>query len=444
VGWVNGRDVDIRITQMKNFARVIVLWGVVPLFAVAGLVVGVLARWVKKTTKTPRLVWGSTPLINNSHWSRAMSSVGYSSETFTLNYYASINNRTDWDRLLGEQWRWCPSIIKPLLAFLWSLNQYDVFFLSADGYFIGRYPGIWRLQALLLKLACKKVVFIPYGGDAYVYRRIHSSALQQGLIASYPIQAKMQSAISSRVDYWCRHADVCIPAIMGMDGFGRWDVLVASPLFLDLNEWRKSKRQIKGDGRSSEVIICHAPNHRGFKGSEFIIDAVKKLQDEGLKVRLLLLEKIHNTEVRRCLAEEADILVEQLIATGHGLNGLEGLASGVPVISNLEDDTYMLPMRRWSYFSECPIVSATPENLVSVLRKLVTRPKLRKELGCAGRQYAEKYHGMDSAVHLFEAVIDLAYGRRDSLINLYHPLLGEYTRRKPRVEHPLVNNRIVD
>ena len=113
-------------------------------------------------------------------------------------------------------------------------------------------------------------------------------------------------------------------------------------------------------------------------------------------------------------------------------------------ISNLEDENYILPMRRWSYFSECPIVSATPENLIDVLRKLITRPELRKMLGCAGRQYAEKYHGMDSAVHLFEAVIDLASGRRDSLINLYHPLLGDYPRRKPRVEHPLVNNRIVD
>jgi glycosyltransferase involved in cell wall biosynthesis len=192
------------------------------------------------------------------------------------------------------------------------------------------------------------------------------------------------------------------------------------------------------------VTICHAPNHRGFKGSEFVIDAVKKLQDEGLKVELRLVEKMQNNDVRRYFNEQADILVEQLIFTGHGLNGLEGLASGLPVISNLEDETYILPMRRWSYFSECPIVSATPENLIDVLRKLITRPELRKKLGCAGRQYAEKYHGMDSAVYLFEAVIDLAYGRRDSLINLYHPLLGDYPRRKPRVEHPLVNNRIID
>lgn len=427
---------------MKRVVYAIVMWAILPAFTFFGVLVGLSVRWKSKTTKKPRLVWGSTPLINNSHWSRAMRDAGYPSETFTVDYYSTINKRTDWDRLLNEEWNWCPRVIKPILAFLWSLNQYDVFFLSADGYFIGTYPGIWMLQAPLLKLAGKKVVFIPYGGDTYVYRRIRSSTLQQGLMASYPMAAKKQNTIANRLDYWCRHADACIPAVMGMDGFGRWDVLMASPLFLQLDEWRASTRHSDADGRNSAVTICHAPNHRGFKGTEFVIESVKKLQDEGFKVELKLFEKMQNNDVRRFLNEETDILVEQLIFTGHGLSGLEGLATGLPVISNLEDETYILPMRRWSYFSECPIVSATPENLVDVLRKLITRPELRKKLGCAGRQYAEKYHGIDSAVHLFEAVIDLAYGQRDSLINLYHPLIGDYTRRSPKVEHPLVNNRI--
>jgi hypothetical protein len=104
----------------------------------------------------------------------------------------------------------------------------------------------------------------------------------------------------------------------------------------------------------------------------------------------------------------------------------------------------MLPVRRWSYFSECPIVSATPENIVDVLRKLVTRPELRAQLGQAGRKYVEKYHGLDSAAYLFKSVIELANGERGSLINLYHPLLGEYPQRLPRIKHTLVNNRIVD
>jgi hypothetical protein len=101
-------------------------------------------------------------------------------------------------------------------------------------------------------------------------------------------------------------------------------------------------------------------------------------------------------------------------------------------------------MKRWSFLNECPLVSATPENITDVLRKLITNPKLRTDLGRAGREYVEKYHGLDSAQYLFENVFDYIYGKKDSIINLYHPILGEYPNRLPKIKHPLVNNRIVD
>ena len=75
---------------------------------------------------------------------------------------------------------------------------------------------------------------------------------------------------------------------------------------------------------------------------------------------------------------------------------------GLTTICNLDDDNILLPFRRWSYFDECPLVSATPENLVNVLQELITRPELRTKLGKAGRKYVEKYHGEDSADYLYK------------------------------------------
>jgi hypothetical protein len=69
---------------------------------------------------------------------------------------------------------------------------------------------------------------------------------------------------------------------------------------------------------------------------------------------------------------------------------------------------------------------------------------LRHALGAAGRSYVEKYHGLDSAAYLFTEIVQYLRGERDSLINLYHPLIGEYPRRRPSIEHPLLNNRIAD
>lgn len=394
------------------------------------------------SNKKPRLVWGSTPIINNTYWSNSMVKAGYESETFTTDFYGKINKRDDWDKILSEEYKYIPRILKPFVAFLHAIFLYEVFFIPFSGFFLGS-TYARSFQAQLLKLSKKKVVLLSYGSDSYVYRRVKSTATIHGLLMSYPQASKLQNEISKNVDYWCKYADAVIGGFMSPDGFGRWEVLVGK-LFIDTELWKPSNKLSMADGANDSVVIVHAPNHKGIKGSEFVAETILKLKNEGLKIDYRLLEGIQNEEVRRILRNEADILVEQLIFTGHGMNGLEGMASGLPTISNLEDDNYIMPMRRWSYFNECPIVSATPENLTDILRKLITRPKLRHELGKAGRKYVEKYQSLDSSQYLFENVIEYLYGRKKSLINLYHPLLGEYPNRSPKIKHPLINNRIVD
>lgn len=397
----------------------------------------------RKNGRRPRLVWGPDPIANNIYWSRAMRTHGMVSETYTTTYYASINTRSDWDSVADERYRLLFGPLKYYAAFIESLLRFDIFFLPCQGFFLGR-TMCWRCEAFLFRLAGKKSVLLPYGADAYVYRRVRSTALQHGLQISYPLASRRQRAIAQRVDYWVENADVFIAGIMGADGFGRTDVLLPSKLHLDIEAWLPSTRCSDADGRDNTVYVAHAPNHRGFKGTEFIIAAINQLRAEGLQIELVLIEGMQNTQVREMLRTDIDILVEQVVATGHGLNALEGMASALPVISNLEDDDYLLPMRRWSFFGECPIVSATPEGLVETLRKLVGRPELRAQLGAAGRAYVEKYHGLDSAQYLFGEIVGYLQGQRKSLENLYHPLLGEYPRRKPPVSHPLRRNRLVD
>lgn len=390
--------------------------------------------------ESPRIGWGSTPLINNVYWSRALRHAGFKSETFMFNHY-SINKRSDFDRLLVEEFRWCPVPLRPYLGFMSALLNYDIVVTSFNGFMLVT-PILRRLQALIFKVAGIKTVVMPFGSDAYVYSRIRSATLLQGLLMSYPAASRKQRRISRDVDYWCLHADVLIPGVMGMDGLGRWDVVVPSALSLDLENWLPTHRKSRADGRLETVTVCHSPNHRGFKGTEFIIEAVEQLRQEGLLVELRILEGLSNEEVRRFLQEDVDIFVDQLVFTGHGMSALEGMASGLPVVCNLEDEHYLLPARRWSFFGECPLVSAEPENLVKVLRELVTKPELRTELGNLGRQYVEKYHGLDSSRYLFTAVIDYLYGRRASLMDLYHPLTSDYVKRSPRIVPPLEKNRL--
>ena len=81
-------------------------------------------------SKGPRLVWGSTPIINNSYWSKAMRKAGFASETFTVDFYSKINRRSDWDKILNEQYRWTPWHIKRFI----TRSYMDYFFMMCFFY----------------------------------------------------------------------------------------------------------------------------------------------------------------------------------------------------------------------------------------------------------------------------------------------------------------------
>jgi glycosyltransferase involved in cell wall biosynthesis len=396
----------------------------------------------------PRLVWGAIPIINNQYWSNALTKSGFYSKTLMFSYQSVINTREDFDldayRLLTFRWSLLQKIfsylLSPYAAFLYAIWRFDIFHHSFRGGFLGD-TLLWRLEAQWLRLAGKKTVIIPYGADAYMYSKIIDPSLRQALLlySTYFVGAEAQ--IRQRVDYWIKHADVVMTGAL-IDGMGRWDLIPFNMLTIDTELWQARKFYSDADGKNRAVTILHAPNHRGFKGTEFLGKAVRELQGEGLKIELIVLEKKQNEVVRRLMAE-ADILAEQFIAPVYAMNGIEGMASGLPVLANLENEVYTRLFRRYSYLNECPILSTTPETLKHNLRVLVTNPRLREELGRGGRHYVEKYHSEKTAQYMFGAIYDkIWHGKDVDLLNLFHPLLSEYNGRQPLVRHPLIENKL--
>jgi glycosyltransferase involved in cell wall biosynthesis len=175
------------------------------------------------------------------------------------------------------------------------------------------------------------------------------------------------------------------------------------------------------------------------KGTEFLVAAVDTLRAEGLAVGLELVEGRPNEEVR-ALMKEVDVFADQFILTGYGLAAVEALASGLPVMCNLEDEYVMRLYRLYAFFGECPVVSASPEMIADRLRLLVTRPDLRRELGKAGRRYVERFHSEETTQYLFGSIYrKLLDGEDVDLINLFHPLKSPYMTRGPRVEVPALD-----
>lgn len=411
----------------------------------AALLVVVFALLIPKRRRL--LLWGPVPIISNKYWSAALEEGGWPSKTLMAGYYGSINRRGDFDLLFDDVVpRWVvPAglrrILAPAAAVAYTLRNARVVHLPFSGGALGRIPGLWRMEAAVYRRAGIRTIVVPFGGDAYLYSRIIDPSLRNGLLLNYPGAARRERELAERVDYWNRNADVVICGPM-IDGLGRWDITTPQAVCIDVRLWTPKQEYSANDGRRGPVHIIHTPNHRGFKGTEYLLHAVEELRREGFQIELRLLEGVPNEEVRR-LMPQADILAEQFIATAYAMSGIEGMASGLPVLANLEHEAYTRVYRRYAFLDECPILSTTPETLTQNLRVLVANPTLREELGRAGRAYAEKYHSFETAQYLFGSIYEKVVDGRDvPLMNLFHPLLSTFNRRRPPVRHPLTNSRL--
>ena len=399
----------------------------------------------------PSLFWGPIPILNNKYNSIALNKIGFDSKSVMNGYYDSINKKTDYDLYLMDlidvnslsffdrklYWRFSNIYILNYL-----LEHFDIFHIPYSGLLFGN-SDFKYLEKNLLKKFNKKIIVLPYGGDSYLYSKVINESLKYGLMISYPKAGIFENKITEQVNFWQQYADFRMGCI-AIDGFSLIEILPVNYLVIDTEIWQSKKIFSEADGINEEVTIIHTPNHRGFKGTEFIIDAINKLKLEGLKINLVLLENIQNSQVQEIMLGQADILVEQLIFIGYALSGIEGMASGIPVLSNLSDKRYTDLFRRYSYLNECPILSSTPENIIGNLRILIKNPLLRKELGIAGRKFAEKYHSYNLAQKMYTKIYDKIWNKRDfELWNYFHPLNPDsYNNQIPKIEHPLFENKI--
>jgi glycosyltransferase involved in cell wall biosynthesis len=154
---------------------------------------------------------------------------------------------------------------------------------------------------------------------------------------------------------------------------------------IDLDLWT-----IVDGSSNSRPLIIHAPSNREAKGTRFLMDAIRKLKEEGLDFDFQLVEGLTQAEAR-LLYEKADLVVDQLLAGWYGGFAVEAMALGKPVISYIRhDDLKFIPLEMRK---DLPLIEANPHSIESVLRKWISKPayKLRQQ-GLISRKYVEEWH----------------------------------------------------
>ena len=136
-----------------------------------------------------------------------------------------------------------------------------------------------------------------------------------------------------------------------------------------------------------EVVVAHAPTDRDIKGTRHVLDAVGALQQEGVAVRLDLIEGVTN-DVALARIAAADVLVDQLILGWYGAVAVEAMALGRPVMAYIrEEEPDDNP-----FGDRLPVVRTSVATLKEDLRALAADRDRRRELARRGRAFVEKEH----------------------------------------------------
>jgi glycosyltransferase involved in cell wall biosynthesis len=346
----------------------------------------------RRAGKLPAILWGPTPVVNVQYSVRADRLYGYRSDSLVYQVYG-IDERDDFDYVL-DRWASVPvlGLLVPYAAFLWAGFRYDVIGCFFDGGLLAGTP-FWSVELPLLRLAGKKIVVYPYGGDA-----------------------RLPSATRAR-DRWNAYTDV-LPGAEDRDeqdvrrhlaAFGRWaNVILGNndlvedlprcdgifPYPFDTDSWPPVAAPENGP-----VKVVHAANHRHYKGTRFLVEAVERLRAEGLAVELEVVEGRPRTEARRTY-ETAHIAAADFLIGGYAYFAIESMALGKPVLSYLRPSTARLHPE----WSDCPVVNASPDTLADELRRLVRDRELRAEVGRRGPEYVRRVHSLEAVGAKLDAI----------------------------------------
>lgn len=346
--------------------------------------------------------------------------------------YKNINKKDDFDILYSDfgltKNKYIDILYRHYIVFAYILIKADILIFSFNAGYLNFTLLRW-FEFYAYKLIGIKTIFIPYGGDAFISSRIRLPYLKHVLRVIDKNFGKYEYKIKKQVEFFSIHADFIIGNHMVIDGLPRYDLLVYNAITIDTSLVKNDLLEYSSsDGINEIVKIAHSPNHRGAKGTEFLIKAVDELKKEGYKIELILLENMQNSEVLSII-KEVDILAEQFIGHGYALSGIEGMSLGKVIMCNLSNDVYVSLFKRYGYLKDCPAYSTTPENIKENLKTLITNSELRKELGEKGRKYVEKYHSNITAQIMFQRIFQKIYYNEDiDLINYFHPLIGQYEK----------------
>jgi hypothetical protein len=369
----------------------------------AGLATGMVLRAARPVihllTRSPRKgvrrsLWAGTPILTMPVKAKAERLLGVQADTLVYQtYYITSDFNYDLSRWNCGPAAW-RAFLLPLLVLLWAALKYQRFHFFCDrGILPGERFEFREDELAFLNSLGKEIYFYTYGADVRT-RRATLALGEPNCCTACPEPGRFcvcDDEIGAKRQTVLRRYATSVFALGDMIHYtpGSRNDLYFWPLDLTNGDGRYEPRYPSKSG-TGPIRIVHAPNHQGFKGTTFLVSAVKRLQDRGVAVELQMVERVPNREALE-IYRGADIVFDQCLIGFHGYFALEAMAMGKPVVVFLRDPKADLPAA-----DECPLVNVRPETVESVLEELINDRAKLHELGRQGRRYIERYYTVEA------------------------------------------------
>lgn len=360
----------------------------------------------KYVLKSFRSVWSGTPIFYLAFCAAAEKKLGINSISLVIsNYYIADH----YDYNLSK---WCPSWLPSgFLAgpvFVWACIFSDRLHFYCDRGFCSPLTPFRfnRLEIITYKIIGIEVFLWTYGGDVRC-RGITKSLGEPNCctdcempmvacICDDTLQKRQMNFLSRNVKAICSMGDMIEYTPGSYNNLWFWPINFDNP---------KYEPNYPNPNSSEPLRIVHAPNHRMFKGTRFLISAVDELRQQGVEIDLILVEKVPNEEALD-IYRSADVIFDQCMIGWHGYFALEAMALGKPVLCFIrKPDIYLCAP------DECPIVKINYNNIAEALLKIHNDRCLAYNLGVSGRNYVCKHFSIPA----FASRLDAFYKHLNSI-----------------------------
>jgi glycosyltransferase involved in cell wall biosynthesis len=361
------------------------------------LFIAFLARYTKKSVD---IGIGPQPIISHIHHKNTLIRYGFTAETFVQNVYF-ITDDFDVRADLIFPSEYIRYFLAPVYLFILSIFRYRCIYIYFNGgpFFYSTF--LWKLEPFLYQIANVKTVVMAYGSDVQDLSRSPNLLLKDTYSKSYPTHRLVRKRIEKAIDLWTKRASHVISGVEWVDYMYHWDTLMLGHFSIDTDKWHPIEQPTTNN---NTLKILHAPNHRHLKGTQYFIEAIDELKNEGFDIELVLLEKVSNEKIKEMMAS-VDIVADQLIVGWYAMFAIEAMAMGKPVLCYLRPDLIELYTTVGLVeVDEIPIINCTPLTVKAILKNLVIQKESLVEIGNRSREFVLKHHSLKAIGQVFSEI----------------------------------------